>query len=435
MVSESLKNALRITTGFVEIFFICGLVYGWGAFDYILKEESVYQELCKEENDNGNVTINCEAQDTIYLQITSVGTVILSAGALAVGSLLDRYGLRTARIYGGVLLTLAFVFYYCLSYSSHLLWLFWIFLCMGTLAPLLTLLPLANTFPERKGLIITVINGVYDCSVAATAFWAGFYENGMSVSTMALVLLLVMGFYWIRTFALLPKTASSVSDKNNVEDVDLEKEKLALSAVEIQDISGPTIWETLQSASFMLYYYCYLILDSRIVLTFYLLPTMLDSVYEDEEDKMRISQLFTKANTLSFIICPLAGIIADTFHRKTASHMMMIFVIAIQTVISILPLFKADWAMYIFCILFPIGRTMFYGVSSMIMLDQFPQSQFGVLYGFANLSAGVAIFALTNFVAVFSQSLTQFMVALAIFSASCLAHPLYELLRKKKVDH
>ena len=197
---------------------------------------------------------------------------------------------------------------------------------MGTLAPLLTLLPLANTFPERKGMIITVINGVYDCSVAATAFWAGFYENGMSVSTMALVLLLVMGFYWIRsdlimlmccykknlsrTFALLPKTASSDSDENNGEDVDLKKEKLALSAVEIQEISGPTIWETLQSASFMLYYYCYLILDSRIVLTFYLLPTMLDSVYEDEEDKMRISQLFTKANTLSFIICPLAGIIA-----------------------------------------------------------------------------------------------------------------------------
>ena len=86
----------------------------------------------------------------------------------------------------------------------------------------------------------------------------------------------------------------------------------------------------------------------------------------------------------------------------------------------------------------------------MIMLDEFPQSQFGVLYGFANLSAGVAIFALTNFVAVFTQSLTQFMVcfrnrkimvmidikvALAIFSATTLAHPLYELFRKKKVDH
>jgi len=64
----------------------------------------------------------------------------------------------------------------------------------------------------------------------------------------------------------------------------------------------------------MLYYYSYLILDSRIVLTFYLLPTMLDSVYEDEEDKMRISQLFTKANSLSFIICPLAGIIAGKKH-------------------------------------------------------------------------------------------------------------------------
>ena len=112
-----------------------------------------------------------------------------------------------------------------------------------------------------------------------------------------------------RTFALLPKTASSDSDKEG-EDVDLEKEKMALSPVELQDISQPTIWETLQSASFMLYYYCYLILDSRIVLTFYLLPTMLDSVYENEEDKMRISQLFTKANSLSFIICPLAGIIA-----------------------------------------------------------------------------------------------------------------------------
>ncbi|CBY14929.1 unnamed protein product [Oikopleura dioica] len=313
MVSENLKNALRITTGFVEIFFICGLVYGWGAFDYILKEESVYQELCEEKSESGNVTVNCEAQDTIYLQITSVGTVILSAGALAIGSLLDRYGLRLARIYGGVLLTLAFVFYYCLSFSSHLLWLFWIFLCMGTLAPLLTLLPLANTFPGRKGLIITVINGVYDCSVAATAFWAGFYKDGMSVSTMALVLLLVMGFYWIRTFALLPKTASSDSEDSD-EDMDLEKKKMAFSSVQTQEKSSPSIWETLQSASFMLYYYSYLILDSRIVLTFYLLPTMLDSVYEDEEDKMRISQLFTKANSLSFIICPLAGIIAGKKH-------------------------------------------------------------------------------------------------------------------------
>jgi len=67
MVSENLKNALRITTGFVEIFFICGLVYGWGAFDYILKEESVYQELCEEKSESGNVTVNCEAQDTIYV--------------------------------------------------------------------------------------------------------------------------------------------------------------------------------------------------------------------------------------------------------------------------------------------------------------------------------------------------------------------------------
>jgi len=96
--------------------------------------------------------------------------------------------------------------------------------------------------------------------------------------------------------------------------MDLEKKKMAFSSVQTQEKSSPSIWETLQSASFMLYYYSYLILDSRIVLTFYLLPTMLDSVYEDEEDKMRISQLFTKANSLSFIICPLAGIIAGKKH-------------------------------------------------------------------------------------------------------------------------
>lgn len=116
-----------------------------------------------------------------------------------------------------------------------------------------------------------------------------------------------------RTFALLPKTASSDSEDSD-EDMDLEKKKMAFSSVQTQEKSSPSIWETLQSASFMLYYYSYLILDSRIVLTFYLLPTMLDSVYEDEEDKMRISQLFTKANSLSFIICPLAGIIAGKKH-------------------------------------------------------------------------------------------------------------------------
>ena len=91
MISESVKNALKITTGLVEIFFICGLVYGWGVFDYILKEENIYEELCNDEEQfkNGNTT-SCDGQNKIFLQITSIGTFILSAGSLMIGSLLDR---------------------------------------------------------------------------------------------------------------------------------------------------------------------------------------------------------------------------------------------------------------------------------------------------------------------------------------------------------
>ena len=70
----------------------------------------------------------------------------------------------------------------------------------------------------------------------------------------------------------------------------------------------------------MLYYLCYVIIDCRIILTFYLLPTILDSVYDDEEEKMEINQLFMQANSLSFIICPLAGFLAGRMMIKRSYY-------------------------------------------------------------------------------------------------------------------
>ena len=73
-------------------------------------------------------------------------------------------------------------------------------------------------------------------------------------------------------------------------------------------------------------------------------------------------------NSLSFLVCPLTGLICDklSLPRIKSASFIMIFIIVIETTISFLPLIEAPWPVYVMTVLFPIGRTFFYGVSNLV---------------------------------------------------------------------
>ena len=73
-------------------------------------------------------------------------------------------------------------------------------------------------------------------------------------------------------------------------------------------------------------------------------------------------------NSLSFLVCPLTGLICDklSLPRIKSASFIMIFIIVIEATISFLPLIEAPWPVYVMAVLFPIGRTFFYGVSNLV---------------------------------------------------------------------
>ena len=201
---------------------------------------------------------------------------------------------------------------YFLDLSSHLLWPFWLSLSIADFGPLYTAIGLANYFPKYKMTIIVLCFGIFDASFGGTAVWTYFYDKGMTLKTMALFFIGVMGFYWFRTFVLLPV-------KNPVEEIIEEDENDAfLDENGDKKLSGKNWFVSklslLKNKSAILLLSSYLILVVRIALTFYIFPTILEEVYDDPDERIAALQFFTKTNTLAFLVCWTPGVLAgDNF--------------------------------------------------------------------------------------------------------------------------
>ena len=198
---------------------------------------------------------------------------------------------------------------YFLDLSSHLMWPFWLSLAFSIIGPLYTAFGLANYFPKYKMTIIMLCDGIFDSSVGATAVWTYFYDKGMTLNTMALFFIGVIGFYWFRTFVLLPVKNP---EKEKIEEKD--ENDAFLDKKSDEKLSGIKWFVSklslLKNKSAILLLSSYLILDVRIVLTFYIFPTILEEVYDDPDERLAASQFFTKANTLSFLVCWIPGVLA-----------------------------------------------------------------------------------------------------------------------------
>lgn len=244
--------------------------------------------------------------------------------------------MRVTRILCGICLTSSFIVYYFLDLSSHLVWPFWILLSSSTLAPLLTTFKLTNNFPKYQMTLLTTGDGIFDTSVAATALWTYFYKNGMSVNLMATILLGFMAFFWVNTFLLLPKKNPKLKEEEekNEEDQLQEHEMFIAEENEPKPPSGLKYFTSklsiFSNLSTIMFIISYVILDTRLVLTFYVLPTILDNTFDDEEEKLAAGQFFTKANSLSFVVCWIGGALADRFHRRKTINFLLIFIIFIQ---------------------------------------------------------------------------------------------------------
>merc|ERR1712227_969426 len=100
------------------------------------------------------------------------------------------------------------------------------------------------------------------------------------------------------------------------------------------------------SKDYLAFLWNYIILDIRIIVTFPIWPLIVQQAFKDDQNGIDdANSFFTRMNSLSFLVCPLTGLICDklSLPRIKSASFIMIFIIVIEATISFLPLIEAPW--------------------------------------------------------------------------------------------
>lgn len=108
----------------------------------------------------------------------AIASTTCNVSALPVGTVLDRYGPRTAAVIGSICLAigsliLAFAFYIP-DFDGYIVGN--IFLALGGTFIFVPSFSIANAFPRYSGLIVAAVTGAFDASAAVFLFYRLAYE-------------------------------------------------------------------------------------------------------------------------------------------------------------------------------------------------------------------------------------------------------------------
>ncbi|KAI5844935.1 major facilitator superfamily domain-containing protein [Tricharina praecox] len=214
------KRLLQVALAVVYCLLAAGIVFGYAAFKPILVQEGVYRDRCTEEELVEGVRV-CYQQELRLNFMFTVAAVATNVCALLVGTILDQYGPRVAGVIGSVLFAsgcagmafskeIQFIDPYPISY-----------LLMAVGGPFIFIpsFHLANAFPHRSGLILSMLTGAFDSSSAIFLLYRMLYERlgGISLKEWFLGYLIVPVFILLVQLFVMPnssyKTASELVDQ------------------------------------------------------------------------------------------------------------------------------------------------------------------------------------------------------------------------------
>jgi len=437
---------LAILTGLVEVLALSGLLYGWPAISEIFKREKVYEELCPQHS---NCT--CLEQDQAFIRVHSTATLVMGCSCLILGLIVDRFGVFVTRIYSIFFYLVSLISLLFIGRSSSMLWLFCLAFALASLCPLFTFLPLSRLFPKYKGTIVTIVNGIYDTSVSVTFLPLYAYTNGWSFNSIVLAFGLILVFFSVRTFMVLPARNIPSSDKlpgsyflwpntpaGNCHKTQLPEDQTLISPDSESSAKFCSYLKEILNWDYCIYLYMYIILDTRVIMTFTIWPVVTENFFGNDQKEIDFANaLFTKMNILSFLICPVPGFLVDRLHlpRVKTVSMLLVLIIAIEVSISFLPFLKgSSWPIHLMSILFPLGRTLFYGVDTLFLLEAFPPAKFGLCFGVANIFAAFFNYMSLNIIADNLEYILQIQGLLGLLSLSTLMLPIHFLRKKYASD-
>lgn len=224
------RRILQIGCAITWCLLASGPVFGFAAFKPILIREGVYSDKCHEApsssavlqlskltssflitRDQGSEHM-CEAQDLSLNLIFTLAAVITNVSALVVGTVLDVWGPRVTGLLGSFFLALGALAFKYSKYIYNELPLDpylsgYILLALGGPFVFISCFQLANSFPKNSGLILALLTGAFDASLALFLFYRIGYTkwHPVSLDKFFTVYLLVPLFIAICEVTIMPK--------------------------------------------------------------------------------------------------------------------------------------------------------------------------------------------------------------------------------------
>jgi MFS family permease len=436
------KRLLQVGVAVVYCLFAAGIVFGYAAIKPVLVQEDVYRDRCTPEELLEGVRV-CYQQELRLNFMFTVAAVATNVCALLVGTILDQYGPRVAGVIGSVLFGLGCV---GMGFSKeiHVIDPYPVsYLLMAVGGPFIFIpsFHLANAFPRRSGLILSMLTGAFDSSSAIFLLYHMLYEKmgGISLKEWFLGYLIVPVFIFLVQLFVMPsqsyKTASELvqqaavqqdlihheSEFLDIHDSDVvrarrnhresvvseidsllggpeEDMKRVKSVDQKRDAAG--VWGVMhgKSVSAQLGSFWFwgiagftIIQMTRINYFVATIRPQYEFLLHSYEESVRINTFFDVALPLGGLAAiPFIGIVLDSFSTLTVLSVL----VTIATAIGVLGLIENSYvAAYLNILLFVAYRPFYYTVVSDYCAKVFGVATFGKVYGTVICLAGLFNFS------------------------------------------
>ncbi|XP_066269620.1 large neutral amino acids transporter small subunit 4-like [Branchiostoma lanceolatum] len=209
LFEASRRRKFLLGTAIAENLLFSFILFGWGSLVLMLKAQGLYSKLCT--GPDGNVTVTaapalfqqkedkqqvlidelsgCAAQDRRLNLAFTVGSFLLSGMTFPIGMAMDKFGCRSLRMIGCVLVASSCIlFAWSDRDMSDLLFLAVIFNGVGGTIMVYTSLQVSNFFGHARSTILSVMMGSSASSAIVFPVMKAIFDLGVSFRVMMMVM-------------------------------------------------------------------------------------------------------------------------------------------------------------------------------------------------------------------------------------------------------
>ncbi|EMF11883.1 MFS general substrate transporter [Sphaerulina musiva SO2202] len=434
-VSEAQRLAQVIIT-IVSCWLASGIVFGFAALKPVLVDQGVYREFCSAEELELDVEV-CYEQDLRLNVFFAIASTTCNVSALAVGTILDRYGPRVAGIIGSLSLAAGSALmgsaFAIPEFDGYIVGN--ILLSLGGTFIFVPSFQVANAFPKWSGTIVAMVTGAFDASAAVFLFFRIAYEASggtfgpekfffgyLIVPALILIAqLTVMNHDGYKTLPQLERKIEKEQDySRDVHDSDDElsdddevnrlrqhrREHRQSVLQKLEELVGDSeerqlreerkeeqlatsgVWGALHGKSWsqqqMLSPY-FILITLLTVLQMLRMNFFIATIRSQYEYMLGSEHLARNVNLFFDIALPIGGVAATPFIGmlldNVSTAVMLAGLVALITAVGVLGSLPFAWAAYGNVILFVLLRPLYYSAMSDYAAKVFGFATFGRVYG------------------------------------------------------